>query len=178
MLKLAGIVAAILLVAVAVVLVLAAMKPDTFRVERTATIKAPPEKIFPFINDFRAWPSWSPYEKKDPAMRRTLSGAAAGKGAVYEWEGDRNVGSGRIEIADAMPPSKVTIKLDMIKPFPTHNIVNFILEPKGQSTNVTWAMQGPVPFMAKIVHVIFNMDRMVGGDFEAGLANLKAIAER
>jgi uncharacterized protein YndB with AHSA1/START domain len=178
MLKIIGIIVVMLLIAVAIVLVLAAMKPDTFRVERMASIKAPPEKIFPLIIDFRAWPGWSPYEKKDPAMKRTLSGPSSGKGAVYEWDGDKNVGAGRIEIADVSPPSRVTIKLDMIKPFPANNIVNFSLEPKGQSTNVTWAMQGRVTFMAKIVHVIVNMDRMVGGDFEAGLANLKALAER
>ena len=178
MLKIVGIIVVMLLIAVAIVLVQAAMKPDTFRVERTASIAAPPENIFPLINNFRAWPDWSPYEKKDPAMKRTFSGPATGKGAAYAWDGDKNVGAGRIEIADVSPPNKVTIELDMIKPFPTHNIVNFTLEPKGQSTNVTWAMQGPVPFMAKIVHVIVNMDRMVGGDFEAGLANLKALAER
>lgn len=178
MLKVIGIIVAALLVAVAVVPVLAATKPDRFHVERTASIKAPPERIFPLINDFRSWSGWSPYEKKDPAMKRAFSGAAAGKGAVYEWDGDRNVGSGRIEIADASPPSKVTIKLDMIKPFDAHNIVEFTLEPRGEATNVTWAMNGQVPYLAKIVHVIFNMDRMVGSDFEAGLANLKVLAER
>jgi len=178
MLKVIGIIVAALLVAVAVVLVLAATKPDRFHVERTVSIKAPPERIFPLINDFRSWSGWSPYEKKDPAMKRAFSGAAAGKGAVYEWDGDRNVGSGRIEIADASPPSKVTIKLDMIKPFDAHNIVEFTLEPRGEATNVTWAMNGQVPYLAKIVHVIFNMDRMVGKDFETGLANLKTLAEK
>ncbi len=178
MLKVVGIIVAVLLVAVAVVLVLAAQKPDTFRVQRTASIKAPPEKIFPLIDNFDNWGAWSPYEKKDPAMKRTRSGAASGKGAVYAWDGDRNVGKGRIEIAEATPPSKVTLTLDFEKPFAAHNIVDFTLEPKGESTNVTWAMRGPVPYIAKIMHVIFNMDRMVGNDFEAGLANLKAIAER
>src|SRR5262245_61667615 len=104
MLKALGVIAAVLLVAAAAVLVLAAMKPDTFRVQRTASIKAPPERIFPLINDFRFWSGWSPYEKKDPAMKRTLSGARSGKGAIYEWDGNKNVGSGRIEIADATPP--------------------------------------------------------------------------
>jgi uncharacterized protein YndB with AHSA1/START domain len=178
MLKVIGIMLAALLMVIGVVLALAATKPDSFHVQRTARIQAPPERIFPLINNFRLWGGWSPYEKKDPAMKRTFSGPPTGKGAAYAWDGDKNVGAGRIEIADVSPPNKVTIKLDMIKPFPTHNIVNFTLEPKGQSTNVTWAMQGPVPFMAKIVHVIVNMDRMVGGDFEAGLANLKALAER
>jgi len=176
--KLIGIVAAVLLVAIAAILVLAAMKPDTFRVERTASIKAPPEKIFPLISDFDNWGAWSPYEKKDPNMKRTRSGAANGKGAVYAWDGDKNVGKGRMEIAEASPPSKVSLKLDFERPFEAHNIVNFTMEPKGDATSVTWAMQGPVPYMAKIVHVIFNMDRMVGRDFEAGLANLKMLAEK
>ena len=175
--KVIGSILALLLVVVAVILVMAAMKPDTFRVERTASIKAPPEKIFPLINNFDNWGAWSPYEKKDPTMKRARSGAASGKGSVYAWDGDKNVGKGRMEIAEASPPTKVTLKLDFSRPFEAHNIVNFTMQPAGQSTNVTWAMQGPVPFVAKIVHVIFNVDRMVGQDFEAGLANLKALAE-
>ena len=178
MLKVFGFILAILLLVVGVVLANAATKPDTFRVERTASIKAPPEKIFPLINDFDNWGAWSPYEKKDPAMKRTRSGAANGKGAVYAWDGDRNVGKGRMEIAEASPPSKVTLRLDFEKPFAAHNIVNFTMELKGDATSVTWAMHGPVPYLAKIVHVIFNVDRMVGQDFEAGLANLKALAEK
>jgi uncharacterized protein YndB with AHSA1/START domain len=178
MLKVIGSIVAVLFIAVAAVLVLAAMKPDTFRVQRTAMIDAPPERIFPLINDFRSWGGWSPYEKKDPAMKRALSGAAAGKGAVYAWEGDRNVGKGRIEIAETSPPNKITIRLDMLEPIDARNIVEFTLVPSGGATSVTWAMNGEVPYMAKIAHVIFDMDRMVGQDFEAGLANLKAIAER
>ena len=156
----------------------AATKPDTFRVERSATIKAPPDKILPLISDFRNWRAWSPYETLEPGMKRTLSGPASGKGAVYAWEGDKNVGKGRMEIAEASPPSRITLKLDFEKPFAAHNIVNFTMEPKGDATSVTWAMHGPVPYLAKIVHVIFNMDRMVGQDFEVGLANLKALAEK
>jgi uncharacterized protein YndB with AHSA1/START domain len=177
-LKVLGFIVAILLLVVGVVLPTRRPSPTRSAVERTASIKAPPEKIFPLINDFDNWGAWSPYEKKDPAMKRTRRGAASGKGAVYAWDGDRNVGKGRMEIADASPPSKVTLKLDFEKPFEAHNIVNFTMEPKGDVTSVTWAMHGPVPYMAKIVHVIFNMDRMVGQDFEAGLANLKALAER
>ena len=178
MLEVFGVIALVLLAAIAVVLVLAAMKPDTFRVQRTASIAAPPEKIFPLINDFDNWGAWSPYEKKDPAMKRTRSGAASGKGSVYEWDGDKNVGKGRMEIAEASPPSRITLKLDFERPFEGHNIVDFTMEPRGKAASVTWAMQGPVPFMAKIMHVIFNMDRMVGKDFETGLANLKTLAER
>ena len=128
----------IVVVLIAALLVYAATRPDTFRVQRATNIKAPPEKIFALINDLHSWGSWSPYEVKDPAMKRTYSGAANGEGAVYEWEGDKNVGKGRMEIAETSPPSKVMIKLDFIKPFETHNIAEFTMEPKGDSTNVTW----------------------------------------
>jgi uncharacterized protein YndB with AHSA1/START domain len=178
MLKIIGIVVVLAVVLIAGVFAYAATKPDTFRVQRSTSIKAPPEKIFPLINDFHRWEAWSPYEKKDLAMKKTYSGAPNGKGAVYEWDGDSNVGSGRIEIADATPPSKVMLKLDMIKPFAAHNVVEFTLEPKGDATDVTWAMNGHTPLLAKVVHVFFDMDKMVGGDFDAGLASLKAAAEK
>jgi uncharacterized protein YndB with AHSA1/START domain len=178
MVKLLGVILAVLLLIVGVVLANAAARPDTFRVERTASIKAPPEKIFPLIDNFDNWGAWSPWEKKDPAMKRTRSGSPSGEGSVYAWDGDKNVGKGRMEIADASPPSKVTLKLDFEKPFEAHNIVNFTMEPRGDATNVTWAMHGPVPFLAKIVHLFIDVDRMVGQDFEAGLANLKALAEK
>jgi uncharacterized protein YndB with AHSA1/START domain len=177
MLKFVAIVGVLLAVAVAVVLVLAANKPDVFQVARATTIKAPPDRIFPLINDFRKWGAWSPYEKKDPEMKRTYGGAESGKGAVYAWEGDSNVGQGRMEIADSSPPSKIVLKLDFVKPFEAHNTVEFTLNPEGDSTVVRWAMHGPAPYMAKIVHLFFDMDSMVGKDFEAGLANLKTAAE-
>jgi carbon monoxide dehydrogenase subunit G len=163
---------------VAVVLAFAATRPDSFSVRRAASIQAPPEKIFLLINDFSRWSAWSPYEKKDPAMKRSFSGPAAGKGAVYAWEGNGDVGQGRMEIADAVAPSRVTLKLDFVKPFEAHNKVDFTLEPKGGATEVTWAMDGPMPFISKVITLFVDMDRMVGGDFEAGLANLKAIAEK
>jgi carbon monoxide dehydrogenase subunit G len=175
MIKAIGIIVVLL---IAAVLAFAATKPDSFRVQRAASIKAPPEKIFPFINDLRNFGAWSPYEKKDPAMKRSFSGPASGKGAVYEWDGDKNVGQGRMEIADTAPPSKVTIKLDFVRPFEAHNLVEFTLAPKGDSTDVTWAMQGPAPYVAKLMHVFFDMDSMVGKDFETGLANLKSITEK
>ena len=162
----------------AAVLIFAATRPDTLRVQRATSIKAPPEKIFPLINDFDRWGAWSPYEKKDPAMKRSRSGAASGKGAVYAWEGNGEVGAGRMEIADTTAPSKVTINLDFVKPFEAHNVVDFTLEPKGDATSVTWAMHGPAPYISKLMGLFFNMDRMIGNDFEAGLANLKAIAEK
>lgn len=170
----------LLLIAVplVVILALATTQPDTFRVQRATAIKAPPEKIFPFINDFHAWEAWSPYEKKDPGMKRTLSGAATGKGAIYEWDGDSNVGAGRMEITGSSPSSKVALNLDMIKPLTAHNVVEFTLEPEGDATTVTWSMKGDAPYFAKVIHVFFDMDSMVGTDFEAGLANLKALAEK
>src|SRR5882672_7754205 len=123
MLKIVGIVAVIIFVGIAGVLAFAATKPDTFSIQRAASIKAPPEKIFPLLNDLHNFASWSPYEKKDPAMKRTHSGAPSGKGAVYEWDGDKNVGSGRLAIAESSPPSKVTLHLDMMRPLEAHNIV-------------------------------------------------------
>ena len=172
------VVGGVVVAGIAVVLVLAAMKPDTFRVQRTAAIKAPPEKIFPLIQDFKAWTAWSPYENKDPAMKRTFGAITAGKGATYAWEGDSNVGAGNMEITDAPSPSKVTLNLNMTKPIEAHNVVDFTLMPAGDATTVTWAMRGEVPYFAKIIHVFLDMDRMVGKDFEAGLNNLKAAAEK
>jgi uncharacterized protein YndB with AHSA1/START domain len=163
---------------IAAVLGLAMTKPDNFRIERAATIKAPPEKIFAVINDFHNWTSWSPWEKLDPTMKRTHSGAASGKGAIYEWEGNSKVGAGRMEILDTTAPSKIAIKLDFIKPFEGHNTAEYTLVPQGEMTNVTWAMYGPTPFISKLMQVFISFDKMVGKDFEAGLANLKAVAEK
>jgi len=178
MLKIIGVIAIATVAFVGAILAYATTKPDTFQVQRTASIKAPPEKIFPLINDLRGFSTWSPYETKDPNMKKAYSGPPSGKGAAYAWDGDRNIGKGRMEIADTSPPSKVVIKLDFDRPFEAHNIVEFTLEPKGDATNVTWAMQGPIPYIAKVVHVIFDMDKMVGDDFAAGLANLKTLAEK
>lgn len=163
---------------IAIVLIVAAMRPDTFRVQRSIDINAPAEKIFPLINDYRHWGSWSPYEKLDPAMQRTFSGATNGKGSVYEWNGNKNVGRGRMEILDATPSSKVVIKLDFFSPFEAHNTAEFTMQPKGNATSVTWAMQGPVPYMMKIMHMFMNMDRMCGDQFQQGLTSMKTVAEK
>lgn len=171
-------IAIVLAIAIAVVLILAATKPDIFRVERAITVAAPPDRIFPLINDFRQWVTWSPYENKDPALKRSYSGAASGKGAVYGWEGNKNVGSGRMEILEASTPAKIVIKLDFFTPFEGHNTAEFTMLPQGDATNVTWLMHGPSPFIGKIMHVFMNMDRMVGKDFEIGLANLKRLTEK
>ncbi len=163
---------------IAGILAYAATKPDVFQVQRSAGIKAPPEKVYALINDFRLWAAWSPWEKKDPGMKRTFSAITAGKGATYAWDGNKDVGKGRMEITEALPSSQIRLRLDFETPFAAHNIVTFTLEPRDGGTQVTWLMQGPVPYFAKIIHVFINMDRMVGTDFETGLANLKAIAEK
>ncbi|MGL4264556.1 MAG: SRPBCC family protein [Afipia sp.] len=171
-------IAIILAVALAIVLILAALRPNTFRIERSININAPADKIFPLINDYKNWGSWSPYEHVDPAMQRTFSGAPAGKGSVYEWSGNKNIGHGRMEILDATPSSKIVIKLDFFSPFEAHNIAEFTMRPLGSTTTVTWAMHGPAPYMAKIMHMVFKMDRMVGGQFQQGLTSMKAVAEK
>jgi polyketide cyclase/dehydrase/lipid transport protein len=182
MLEVIAIVAAAIALAVVIVLILAIRKPDAFRVQRVATIKAPAESIFSLINDFHRWASWSPWENKDPAMKRTFGGAGSGKGAVYAWDGNKNVGSGRMEILDTSVPSKIVIKLDFFKPFEGHNTAEFTMLPQGDATNVgtivTWAMYGPAPFMSKMMQVFMNIDNMIGKDFEAGLANLKKLTEK
>jgi hypothetical protein len=178
MLKTLAIIVVVVLVVIAGVLIYASTKPDSFRVQRSASIKAPPEKIFPLINDLKAWVGWSPYEKKDPAMKRSFGPVTAGKGATYEWAGDKNVGQGRMEILDVTQPSKVLIKLDFLKPFEAHNRAEFTLEPKGDTTLATWAIYGPSAFVTKVMGLFFDMDTMIGKDFEAGLADLKAAAEK
>jgi hypothetical protein len=173
-----AIIAVVLAIAIAVILLLAASKPATFRVERTIDVKAPPEKIFPLIHDFHQWVSWSPYENKDPAMKRSYSGAESGKGAVYGWEGNGNVGAGRMEILEESVPSKILIKLDFFKPFEGHNTAEFTMLPQGDATHLSWVMRGPAPFISKLMQVFMNLDHMIGKDFEVGLANLKRLTEK
>ena len=178
MLEVIIIIAIVLAVAIAAILILAATKPDTFRIERRAVINAPAERIFSVLSDFHQWGGWSPWETKDPDMKRNFSGAESGKGAVYGWEGDKNVGTGRMEILEANAPSKLAIKLDFFKPFEAHNTAEFTMLPQGNATNVHWVMHGPATFMSKVMGVFMNFDKMVGKDFEAGLANLKKLTEK
>jgi uncharacterized protein YndB with AHSA1/START domain len=163
---------------IAGILIYASTKPDTFHVERTVNIKATPDKLFPYINDFHQWQPWSPYEKLDPAMTRRFSGAAAGEGAVYEWEGNSKAGAGRITITQAVPSSKILLNLEMLKPFAATNDVAFTLRPEGDTTQVTWAMDGRNTLLPKVMSLFLNMDAMVGDQFEEGLNNLKAVAEK
>ncbi len=175
MLKYIGISVVVVLLCI---VVLATRKPDAFAVERVTMIKASPDKIFPLIADFHSWSSWSPYEKKDLTMKKTYTGSATGTGAVYEWDGNSQVGKGRMQILDATQPSKVTIKLDFEKPIEGHNTAVFTLVPQGDVTEVKWAMAGPAPFISKVMQVFISMDSMVGDDFAIGLAALKAQAEK
>jgi uncharacterized protein YndB with AHSA1/START domain len=167
-----------LIVIVVALFIYAATLPNTFRVQRTATIKAQPEKIFALINDFHRWDSWSPWSKLDPNMKTIYEGPTNGNGAVYAWEGNDKIGKGRMEITETSPPSAIVIKLDFLKPFEAHNITEFTLITQGESTNITWVMYGPNSYMTKVMGIFFNMDKMIGSDFESGLANLKSIAEK
>ena len=163
-------------IAIAAALIAASAKPDTFRVQRAAVIAASPERIFPLIADFHQWAGWSPWEHRDSAMKRIFEGPQSGVGAIYAWDGNRNVGAGRMEIIEATP-SRIVIKLDFIKPFEGHNIAEFTLQPLTPSTEIVWTMHGPAPFLSKIIQLVMNMDQMIGKDFEAGLAGLKRLAE-
>lgn len=163
---------------IAGVLIFAATKPDVFQVERKAVIQTPPEKVFALINDFSQWTAWSPWEKKDPGMKRTFSATTGGKGATYAWHGNKEVGKGSMEIIESVPPSKIRLRLDFEVPFEAHNVVTFTLVSRHNTTEVSWLMEGPVPYFAKILHVFINMDKMCGRDFETGLANLKNLAEK
>jgi uncharacterized protein YndB with AHSA1/START domain len=171
------IIAIVLAAVIAVVLVLAVRKPDTFIIQRSTVVKAPPEKIFALINDFHQWRKWSPWEDRDPALKRSYEGAASGEGAVYRWEGNKAVGTGRMEILEVSASSKIIIKLDFLKPFEAHNTAEFTMLPQAETTNVNWAMRGSSPFLHRVMQVFMDFDSLVGKDFESGLANLKKHAE-
>lgn len=167
-----------IVVLLAVILGLAATKPDTFSVQRTVLIKAPPEKIMPYLSDFHQWVHWSPWEHLDPAMVRTFSGANQGKGAIYHWKGNSDVGEGRMEILSVEPPSRLDIKLDFITPLESSNTTSFTLTPQADGTSVTWTTSGPLHFITKIVCVFTTMEKLIGPDFDRGMAKLKAVAEK
>ena len=167
-----------LLVAVALLLLFALTRPDAFRVERSITIKADSAKVYALLNDFHYFGKWSPWEALDPAMKVTHSGTASGPGAVYEWSGNDAVGAGRMEILKTVPNTQVTVKLDFLQPFEGHNTSEYTLSTSGDATTVTWAMFGPSPYISKVMGLFVSMDRMIGKDFERGLAQLKAVAEK
>lgn len=162
----------------AALLIYAATRPDTFAVQRSTVIRASPERVFALIDDFRQWAAWSPWEKKDPAMKRNFGASTQGRDAAYAWEGNREVGKGSMTTVESLPPSKIALRLDFERPFEAHNTVTFTLTPQDGGTRVNWAMEGRVPYFAKFLHMVIDMDRMVGKDFEAGLAAMKTAAEK
>ena len=167
----------ILLVLVAAIVLLAVYittRPAQFRIARSRTIAAPPAVVHAYVNDFRKWTAWSPWEKRDPALARDYGGPPSGTGATYAWKGNKDVGEGRMTITDSQPPRGITIKLEFIKPFPATNTTQFDFLPSGSGTQVNWTMDGHNNFMGKAFAAFVNMDQLIGKDFEQGLANLEA----
>lgn len=174
--KIAIIFVSIILLGLGLLFGIACTKPDTLVVERSISIKKSPEDILPLIDNFHNWQRWSPWEDVDPNLHRTFSGPDEGKGATYSWEGNNEAGSGRMEV-EAASPSSVSIKLDFLKPFEGHYKTEFLLEPSSETTKVGWRMTGRNEFLSKVIQVFMDMDQMIGGQYEKGLARLKQLAE-
>jgi uncharacterized protein YndB with AHSA1/START domain len=166
-----------LAVVVAGLAVVIALQPSDFRVSRTATIAAPAPVVFAQVNDFHNWTAWSPWAKLDPAMKQTYEGAPAGAGAIYTWVGNREVGEGRMTIVESRPGDLIRVKLDFVKPLAGTSVAEFTFRPEGDRTAVTWTMTGEKSFVAKAIHLVLSMDRMIGDQFEKGLAAMKTVAE-
>ena len=166
-----------LAVVVVVFIIVVATRPEDFRVSRSANVSAPPPTVFEQVNDFHKWDDWSPWAKLDPTCKNTFSGAPAGKGAGFAWEGNNKVGAGRMTITDSQSPELIRINLEFLKPFKAINTAEFIFKPKGNETEVTWNMFGKNNFMSKAFGLFVNCDKMIGKDFEKGLASLKSLAE-
>jgi hypothetical protein len=161
---------------VLLVLVVAAARPDHFRVQRSRLVPASAVQVLALVQDFHRWVEWSPWETIDPSMQRSYSGAASGMGAVYAWNGNGKAGAGRMEIREA-EADRVLIQIDFTKPFAAHNMVEFTLVKERGATHITWAMFGPRPFVSKLMGLVFNMDKLIGADFEKGLANMQAVLQ-
>ena len=166
-----------LVVIVAVLVVVVAIQPAEFQVTRTATMAAPAPVVFAQVNDFRKWEAWNPWARIDPAMKQTYAGAPAGMGAVYTWAGNHEVGEGRMTIIESRPSDLIRVRLDFAKPFAGTSVAEFTFKPAGERTAVTWSMRGTNTFVAKAIHLVVNMDRMLGGQFDQGLAQMKSVAE-
>ncbi|GMV91074.1 MAG: hypothetical protein AMXMBFR82_08520 [Candidatus Hydrogenedentota bacterium] len=177
MLKVLLVVAAVLVVAVVVLAIVISTRPSEFRVSRSATIAAPPSIVFAQVNDFHKWEAWNPWGKLDPHMTSTYEGPDQGPGAKYAWVGDKNVGEGRMTIEESQPNERIQIRLEFLKPMKATNTAEFTFQPEGDRTNVTWTMHGENNFMGKAVGLFMDMDKMIGDNFEKGLADMKAIAE-
>jgi uncharacterized protein YndB with AHSA1/START domain len=167
----------VIVVLIAAILIFAANRPDTFHIQRSRTITAPPEKVFALINDLHNWPRWAPLDREDSSLKRSFSGAPAGVGAVSEWEGRGNSGKGAMTITESDAPRKIVIQVDWVRPFQARNMNEFALEPDGTGTKVTWSMTGPNLFIMKLMSTFTNMDRMMGKHFDDGLENLKTVGE-
>lgn len=164
---------------VALFAVIVTLQPSGFRISRSATMAAAPAAAFAQVNDFHNWRAWSPWEGIDPALQRTYEGPESGPGAVYSWVGNKNVGEGRMTILESKPGESVKIKLDFIKPFAATNTALFTFQPQANQTDVTWTMEGEKTcFFAKAMHLCINMDKMIGGNFEQGLAKMKSLVEQ
>lgn len=157
--------------------VIVTRRPSEFRIARSTTIAAPPPTVFAEVNDFHRWEAWNPWGKIDPAMKQAYEGAPAGAGAIYSWSGNNEVGEGRMTITESRPSDLIRIKLEFFKPFRATNTTEFTFNPEGDRTAVAWSMTGQNNFMAKAVHLFMNMDKMVGGQFEKGLAQMKSVVE-
>ena len=166
-----------LAVVVVVLVIIVALQPSKFRVARSTTISAPAPAVFAQVNDFHKWEAWNPWGKVDPAMKQTYEGAPAGTGAIYTWVGNKEVGEGRMTITESRPSDLVRVKLEFMKPFAATNTAEFSFNPEGNQTEVTWSMTGENNFVAKAVHLFMNMDKMIGDQFEKGLADMKAAVE-
>jgi hypothetical protein len=174
MLKKIGLVVAVLLVGLCIAI---ATRPDTYRVTRSTTIAAPPDVVFGYVNDFHQWTQWSPFEKVDPAMTRTYGGAPSGTGATYSWSGNRQAGEGTITVRESLPSQRIALDLHFLKPFESTAVTQFTFDPAPQGVNVTWAMSGENNFIGKAMSLFVSMDKMVGKEFEDGLATLKSLSE-
>lgn len=177
MLKVLLVGAAVLIIAVVALVTVISTRPSEFRVSRSTTISAPPSVVFGQVNDFHEWEAWNPWGKLDPDMTTTYEGPEQGPGATYSWTGDTNVGEGRMTIEESQPNERIRITLEFLKPMKAINTAEFTFQPEGNRTNVTWSMHGENNFMGKAVGLFMDMDKMIGDNFEKGLADLKAIAE-
>ena len=171
--KILGVLALIIIVLVIVI----ALQPAEFRIARSTKIAAPSQVVFAQVNDFRKWQAWNPWGKIDPAMKQTYEGAPAGVGAVYTWTGNNEVGEGRMTITESKPHELIRVQLEFPKPFAATNTAEFTFKPEANETVTTWSMFGEKNFMAKAIHLFISMENMIGGQFEKGLADMKAAAE-
>ena len=166
-----------LVVIVAALAVIVVLQPGEFQVTRTATMAAPAPVVFAQVNDFRKWEAWNPWARIDPAMKQTYAGAPAGVGAIYTWAGNHEVGEGRMTIIESRPSELIRVRLDFAKPFAGTSVAEFTFKPEGERTAVTWSLVGRNNFMAKAMSLVMNLDKMIGGDFEQGLAQMKSVVE-